>query len=197
MANGQLMSSHAAAENAQSEGLNISKGFLWRTAVSCLLIFDFFLFTSGNPSLLCRFLGGFPGIILFAVAMIVSSFVPPTFRGKEARPFQLLLSIIGAFSILLFVASPYATDFAATRMEVQILSFVKDPLHHKADVSDEERQLMVQLENLKYTLQPDGFIPTVRRMDYLLTIDNGEKYLLIMSMGWNETPVISLRRTNP
>lgn len=191
------MSFHSAAANAQSEDLVIDKGFLWRTTTSCLLIFDFFLSTTGNPSLLGSVLGGFSGIIiLFATAMVVSSYVPATFKGREARPFYILLSIVGVFSIVLFAASPYAGDFAATRMEAQILSFVKDPLNSTADVSNEERQLMVKLASQKYSLARDAFIPTFRRMDYLLTKENGEKYLLVMEMSWNGIPVISLRRVD-
>lgn len=195
VANGQKILFSSAGANAQSEDLVIDRGFLWHTTTSCLLIFDFFLSTTGNPSLLGSVLGGFSGIIiLFATAMVVSSYVPATFKGREARPFYILLSIVGVFSIVLFVASPYATDFAATRMEVQILSFVKDPLHSKADISNEERQLMVKLESLKYDMKRDAFIPTFRRMDYLLMMENGEKYLLIMEMSWNGTPSISLHR---
>ena len=174
----------------------IDKGLLWRTTTSCLLIFDFFLFSTGNPSLLGRFLGGFIWILLLATAMVVSSYVPATFKGREARPFYMLLSIVGAFSIVLFVASPYAGDFAATRMEEQVLSFVKDPIHSTADVSNEERQLMVKLESLKYDMKPDGYIPTFRRMDYLLMMENGEKYRLIMTMSWNGTPAISVHRVD-
>lgn len=173
----------------------IDKGFLWRTTTSCLLIFDFFLSMTGNPSLLGSVLGGFSGIlILFAAAMVVSSYVPPTFKRREARPFYVLLSIVGALSIVLFVASPYASDLAATRMEEQILSFVKDPLHSTADASNEDRQLMVKLESLKYNMKRDDFIPTYRRMDYLLMLESGEKYLLTMEMGWNGTPAISVHR---
>lgn len=190
------MSSQRADANAQSDGSKIAKGFLWRTGVSCLLIFDIFLFSTGNPSLSYSVLGGFFWIVLLATAMVVSSYVPATFKGREARPFYILLSTIGVFSIVLFVASPYATDFAATRLEAQVFSFVKDPLHSKANVSNEERQLMVSLENLKYDMKRDAYIPTFRRMDYLLMTENGEKYLVIMEMSWNDTPVISVRRTD-
>lgn len=174
----------------------ISKGFLWRTAASCLLILDFFLSTTGNPSITNSLLGGWFWITLIAAVMIVASYVPASFKGKEAKPFFVLLSIVGVFSVLLFIASSYATEFAAARMEAQIRSFMKDPINSKVDVSNEERQLMAKLESQKYSMERDAFIPTFRRMDYLFKTETGEKYLLIMTMSWNGTPKISLRRVD-
>jgi len=173
--------------------LKISKGFLWRAVVSCLLIFDYFLGTTGNPSIAYGVIGLF-WITLIVVAMIIVSYVPATFKGREARPFFVLLSVVGVFSALLFVASPYAKEFAAARMEAQVRSFIKDPINSKADVSNDGRQLMVKLESQKYFMERETFIPTFRRMDYLFKTETGEKYRLIMTMGWNGRPLISLRR---
>lgn len=177
-------------------GLKISKGFLWRTAASCLLVFDYFLFTTGNPSVTYSVFGGWFWITLIAAVMIVASYVPESFKGEEAKPFFVLLSIVGVLSVMLFVASPYAREFADARLQTEIGSFVKDPINSKADVSNEERQLMVKLESQKYSMERETFIPTFRRMDYLFKMETGEKYRLIMTMSWNGTPVISLRRVD-
>lgn len=174
----------------------ISKGFLWRTAVSCLLIFDYFLFTTGNPSITYSVLGGWFWITLIAAVMIVSSYVPPSFSGNEARPFFILLLIVGVLSVTLLVASPYAREFAGARLQAEISSFVKDPINSKVDVSNEERQLMVKLESQKYSMKREIFIPTFRRMDYLFKTETSEKYRLIMTMSWDGTPIISLRRVD-
>lgn len=174
----------------------ISKGFLWRTVASCLLIFDYFLFTTGNPSITYTILGGWFWISLIAAVMIVASYVPVSFKGREAKPFFVLLSIVGVFSVLLFIASPYANEFAAARMEAQLRSFIKDPINSKADVSNEERQLMVEIGKQKHSMERETFIPTFRRMDYLFKMETGEKYSLIMTISWNGTPVISLRRVD-
>ena len=131
---------------------------------------------------------------LLAVAMIVSSYVPLTFRGKEARPFYVLLSVIGIFSIVLYIASPYTANFVATRMEAQIFSFIADPFQSQVEISNEERQLMARLANDKYNMRRDAFLPTFRRMDYLLMMENEEKYLVILRMSWIGTPIISVRR---
>jgi hypothetical protein len=126
--------------------------------------------------------------------MIVSSYVPLTFRGKEARPFYVLLSVIGIFSIVLYIASPYTANFVATRMEAQIFSFIADPFQSQVEISNEERQLMARLANDKYNMRRDAFLPTFRRMDYLLMMENEEKYLVILRMSWIGTPIISVRR---
>lgn len=171
-------------------------GFLWRAVTACLLILDYFLFSTGNPSLLCRFLGGFSWLILFAIAMVISSYAPPSFRGKEAQPFYGLLSLVGVLSIVLFFASSSAHDHAATHMEAQIISFMKDPERSNADVSPEERQLMINLARQKYNKERGAFIPTFREMDYYLKTEAGEKYLVRIGMSWDGTPVISVRRVD-
>ncbi len=174
----------------------LPEGFLWRAITTCLLILDYFLFATGNPSVSYSLLGGWFWISLLAAVTVVSSYAPPSFRGKGARPFYWLLSIVGIFSVVVFFASSYASNFAAARMEAQILFFVKDPASSTADVSSEERQLMMKLVDEKYDTKRETFIPTFRSMDYLLTMQNGDKYRLAIRMSWNETPVISLRRVN-
>ena len=174
--------------------LRISRGFLWRTSASCLLIFDYFLFSTGNPSITYSILGGWFWITLIAAVMIIASYVPSSFRGKEARPFLVLLFIVGVFSVLLLVASSYAREFADVRLEAEISSFVKDPNSSKADVSNEGRQLMVEIRNQRYSMVRETFITTFRRMDYLFKTETGTKYRLIMMMSWNGTPQISFRR---
>jgi hypothetical protein len=174
--------------------MQINKGFLWRTSVSCLLIFDYFLFTTGNPSITYSLLGGMFWITLIAAVMIVASYVPPSVKGKDARSFYILLVIVGVFSIVLFVASPYAREFAGIHLGTEIGSFLKDPLNSKADVLNEERQLIVEVESEKYSMERESFIPTFRRMDYLVKTESGEKYRLTLTMSWNGTPLISFRR---
>ena len=126
--------------------------------------------------------------------MIISSYAPPSFRGKEARPFYWLLSIVGIVSIVLFFSSPYAHDIAASSMEAQILSFMQDPENSKVEVSLEERRLMVELKHVKYYKERIVFIPTFREMDYHLTTETGEKYRVTIAMRWDGTPVISMSR---
>ena len=173
----------------------ISKAFLWRAVVTCLLILDYFLGTTGNPSISYGIIGFFWATLLVAI-MIIASYVPASFKGREARPFFVLISMVGIFSLLLLVAAPYAKGFAAARMEAQVRSFIKDPIHNQANVSGDGRHLMVKLKTQKYSLERQAFIPTFRRMDYLLTTETGDKHLLIVTMRWNCAPEISLRRVD-
>lgn len=176
--------------------MKISKGFLWHTIVSCLLIFDYFLFSTGNPSITYSILGGWFWLTLIAAVMMVASYVPASFTGRQAKPFFVLLSVVGVLSVSLFVASSYARDFAATRLQTEIELFVKNPINSKATVSNEERQLMAKIGGQKYLMERETFIPTFRRMNYLFKMKSGEKYRLILTMSWNGTPVISLRRVD-
>ena len=171
-------------------------GFLWRAITTCLLILDYFLFSTGNPSVLGRSLGGFSWLTLFAIAMAVSSYAPPSFRGNEAKPFYWLLSLVGVLSVALFFSSSYARGYAAANMEAQILSFMKSPEKSSVDVSHEERQLMINLARQKYDKERGAFIPTFREMDYYLKTETGEQYLVRIRMSWDGTPQISLRRVD-
>lgn len=162
-----------------------------RIAASCLLIFDYFLFSTGNPSITYSVFGGWFWIPLIATVMIIASSVPG--EGETRTPFILHLFIVGLFSVVLFATSTYAREFALVRIEAEIASFAKDPVNSKADVSNEERQLMVKVNNQKYFMEREAFIPTFRRMDYLFKLETGEKYRLIMTMSWIGTPKISFR----
>ncbi len=79
-------------------------------------------------------------------------------------------------------------------MEAEVTSFVKDPISFKAIVSDEDRRRMADLKSKDYLMKYDAFIPTFRRIDYLFESGVGEKYLLIITMGWNGTPKVWFRR---
>lgn len=176
--------------------MNTSRGFLWRTLVSCLLIFDYFLFTTGNPSITYSILGGWFWLTLITVVMVVTSCVPASFKGGETKPFYVLLGVVGGLSSVLIIASPYAREFAVTSLQAEIDLFVKNTINSKADASKAERQLMVKVKSQKYVMDREAFIPTSRRMDYIFRTDAGEKYRLIMVISWNGTPIISLRRVD-
>lgn len=181
---------------SEVKGWVLPEGFLWRAITTCLLILDYWLFSTGNPSVSYSILSGWFWITLFAVAMIVSSYTPPSFREKQAQPFYWLLALLGVLSFVLFFASSSAHDYAATHMEAQILSFLKDPESSNVEVSREERQLMLDLARQKYNEERGAFIPTFREMDYYLKTEVGEKYLVRIRMSWDGTPVISVRHVD-
>jgi hypothetical protein len=168
---------------------------LWCTFGTCALILDYALFTTGNPSVTYSVLGGW-FLIPLAAAVLVSMFY--AYRAGQQpegkRGLLLHLMIVGGFCAALFVASPYARQFAQDRLQIQLTEFVKNPTQAKADTSEEVRSLMAQLNAQKYSMERETFIPTFRRLDYLFKTDSGTTYRLVMKMSWNGTPEISLRR---
>jgi len=175
---------------------SINKGFLWRTLATGLLIFDYFLFSTGNPSVTYSFLGGWFVVTLLVALIVTASYGYESLVGRENRRlFFLHILFLAALSLAFFVASPRARQLASVRLQAKADSFIKDPISYKADVSSEERQLMVEIEKQKFTVQRSAFIPTFQRTDYLLRTEQGATYLLVTETRWNGTPVISLRRT--
>jgi hypothetical protein len=172
--------------------LDIRKGFLWSTLASAWLIFDYFLFVTGNPSITYSFFGGWFEVPLSVAAVVTASY---SYRAVNNRYFVLHVFAVGTFSLALYLGSPYAREFARVRLQEKIGSFVQDPVNSKADVSIEERQLMIEIGKQKHTVKFETFIPTFRRMDYLFVkTETGEKYRLIMTMSWSGKPEISLQR---
>ena len=174
----------------------INKRFLWRTSATGLLVFDYFLFSTGNPSVTYSFLGGWFGVTLLGAFVVTASYGYESFtRGENKRLLFLHILLLTMFSLALYVASPYARLVASARLQDKADSFIRDPISCKADVSSGERQLMVEIEKQKFTVQRSAFIPTFQRTDYLLRTEQGATYQLVMETQWNGTPVISLRRT--
>jgi hypothetical protein len=176
--------------------VRIRKGFLWHTLAGGLLILDYFLFVTGNPSITYSLFGGWFWVPLFFAVVVTLCYAYGVAREQvNKRHFALHVFAVGVFSLSLIPASPYARQFARARLQEEIGSFVKDPSNSRADVSSEERQLMIEIGQQKHTAQFEAFIPTFRRMDYLFVkTKTGEKYRLIMTMSWSGKPVISLRR---
>lgn len=172
------------------------KRFLWHTLGGGLLIFDYFLFVTGNPSITYSLLGGWFEIPLFFAVVVTSFYAYGIARGTVSkRHFALHVLVVGIFSLVLLLESSYAREFARRRVQEEIGSFVKDPANSRADVSGEERRLMIEIGQQKYTAQFEAFIPTFRRIDYLFVgTKTGERYRLTMTMSWSGKPVISLRR---
>lgn len=174
--------------------LNNIKAFYAHTLMSCLLILDFFLFTTGNPSATYIIIGGWFLIPLALVAISTASYGYAVAIGTKSKaPFVLHLLVVGMLSFLLLVLSGHAKQFAASRLEEEVGSFVRNPIDAKAEVSVEERRLMILVNKQKYSMKYEGFIPTFRRVDFFLRTETGEQYRLTLTMRWNGVPKIFLR----
>jgi hypothetical protein len=53
---------------------------------------------------------------------------------------------------------------------------------------------MEQIASRKHSMEPEAFIPTFRRADFLFKMEGGQKFRLIATMSWKGTPHISLMR---
>lgn len=169
----------------------------WPTIASCVLILDYALFTTGNPSFTYSVLGGWFLIPLIAAVLVTIFHAYNVGRASGAnRGLVLHLIIVGGFSLVLLAASPYAREFAQERLQAEVTAFIKEPNQAKAAAADDARRLMSELNKQKYSMERETFIPTFRRMDYVFRIESGIKYRLIMKMSWNGTPEISLRRVD-
>ena len=170
--------------------------FGWRTAVTVLIVVDYFLFSTGNPSLTYSVLGGW-FIVPIAVAFIVT--VSYGFRAysqpKNRSLCALHLIIVAGVSALLLSFSGQARQYAAVNVEADILAFVNDPATRKVDAADQTRALMSEIKQQRHSVERETFIPTFRRMDYLFKSDTGKKYRLILVKEWNGVPSVSLLPT--
>jgi len=171
--------------------------FSWRTTVVILIIVDYFLFSTGNPSLTYSILGGWFIVPLVVAIIITASYGFRSYKRQENRQlFVLHLLGLVAVSALLFWFSGEARQFAAAKVEVDILAFVDDPTIREVDAAEQARALMAEIKKHRHSMERETFIPTFRRMDYLFKSDDGKKYRLILVKEWNGVPSISLLPTD-
>ena len=116
-----------------------------------------------------------------------------SFRGKEARPFLVLFFIVGVFQYY-FWSQARTRESSLTFAWAEISSFVKDPNSSKADVSNEGRQLMVEIRNQRYSMVREtlsrrfgGWIIYSRRNRYEVPAHYDDE------LEWNPTNIVSSR----
>ncbi|SRR5258706_2224870 len=175
-------------------GVTMNRALVWRTALACLLILDYFLFVTGNLSITYSVLGGWFEITIVAASIIIASYAYHVLKKRTGtRYFVVHVLILGLFSVVLLTVSSYAREITRNRLETEIASFVRDPAHAKVVASGEARTLMAKIAAQKYSEEREAFIPTFRRMDYLFKTEAGAKYRLVMTMSWNGAPEVSFR----
>lgn len=170
--------------------------FGWRTVVTVLIIVDYFLFSTGNPSLTYSALGGWFIVPLAVVVVVTVSYGFRAYKQPKDRSLCALhLAIVAGVSVLLLSFSGKAREYAAANVEADILAFFNDPATHKVDAADQARTLMAEIKQQRHSMERETFIPTFRRMDYLFKSDTGKKYRLILVEEWNGVPSVSLLPT--
>lgn len=164
------------------------------TGITCLLVFDYFLFSTGNPSVTFSLLGGWFELTLIGIIVVPSIYGFAVLGDEKTRKFFIYhVALICLFALVMFRISAGARNFAEARMQDQIAAFAAKPASNAVVASDESRRLMAQIAAGEYAMRPEGFIPVFRRGDFLLCTKAGKRYRLIATMSWKGTPQISVR----
>lgn len=177
--------------------VNSIRTFTICTGLSCLLVLDYFLFSTGNPSLTYSLLGGWFEVTLIGFVTLTAVFCVLLYRHRVAR--QMLLWHIGVVCLLcvmLFMVSNLARNFAELGIRRQAELFMRSPDTENVMTSDEARRLMEQIGRQKFVAQFEGFIPTYRRVDYQIRTATGDEYNLIAIASWKETIKVSLQKVS-
>lgn len=163
------------------------------TGTSCLLVLDYFLFSTGNPSATYSALGGWFEVVLAGAIAVTALYGFAALRNQRTR--KLFLSHIGVvllFCIVLFIISDVARNFAERQIQHQAAAFISNPRSTNVEASDEVRRVLAQIDEGKFTVQFDGFIPTFRRVDFGVLTAVGKEYKLVGIIDWKGTLRVSL-----
>lgn len=121
----------------------ISRGFLWRTAITLAVVLDYFLFATGNPSITYSIFGGWFIVPLLLGALVFIWYGLQSFRTSQGRRvFAYYVVVVFATGTVLLPLSSTARSHAATRLESEVLAFAKDPGTRRVEASDSSRALM-------------------------------------------------------
>ncbi|MHB8474057.1 MAG: hypothetical protein ACYDC8_14650 [Gammaproteobacteria bacterium] len=170
----------------------------WAYTIGTLfLLTDYFLFTTGNPSCIFSLLGGLFFLHLLAIPAIPLVFwLKATDDRSYRKSFFLYLIVVTLFAAALFFLSDVARQHSIEVMDSHARYFLDNPSVAKVDVSDEGRKLAEIIGRQRYFIERETFVPTFRRMDYLVKTESGVKYDLVLTMTWKGTPQIWLRRVD-
>src|ERR1700687_1004859 len=96
---------------------NVVKEFSWRTAISGFMMFDRFMFGTGNPSMTYSLFGGYFMIPFAIVAFVTGSYANRVLTGAvPKREFMLHAILLVVLFISLGALGPYASERAKSRL---------------------------------------------------------------------------------
>jgi hypothetical protein len=170
-----------------------SRGCLWRTVLTALVAIDYFLFTTGYPSLTYSLLGGWFIVPLLVATAIGVSYGIASIRSAEGRRAFGVYAIVTVVVIgVLLSLSGAARRGAAASLEADALGFVSDPTTTAVQASTQARALMADIKKYPFTVHREAFIPTFRRMDLVVHSEQRGAFTLVLTMSWNGVPEIAL-----
>jgi hypothetical protein len=172
----------------------ISTGAFLRPLFAAALLIDFFLYSTGNPSIAYSILRGWFLVDVFAFFGLSAYALSRLRKGKEERaPFAGFLFSVVVVTALLLLVSERATEIGAAGMENEVVTFLRDPRSEKFRIDPQERTLAQDVLTRRCEHTRESFIPTFRRIDYLFTCPDRQKYRLVLSKRWNGELIVSFR----
>lgn len=155
-----------------------------------LLIFDYFLYVTGNPSIIYTFIGGFFFLYFFIAPVISYMFCAKVIRdGYGKLPVYTHVGSIIVFSAVTFLLSDEARNYAVNNFDA-LTHKIFDRKSTNIIISDDDLTLLDEIRNKSFELERDGFVPTIRRMDYIVKSEHEKSYRIIVQIKWNNTPIV-------
>lgn len=160
--------------------------------LTLLLLIDYCLYVTGNVSITYSLLGGW---FIINNLLLVGVFVYTVTRGLKAgyRSFVLFYvcsSIV--IAALLYYFSDEARDYAQESMHAEAVDLLASGLDKSMYFTNETSQNFEKLLGHDYQLEFETFIPTRRRIDHLLRVNDGTDLRLVLIKRWNNSDHVYL-----
>ena len=145
-----------------------------------LLITDYFLYVTGNYSLIYGLLGGWFIINSIALIIIFSYTIKRSFKTGHQWFSAIYIIVVLLFSVSLYNVSDIARGHAKEYMSEVVSEILNSGLDDSMDFTDETEKHFKEISGVQYELAFETFIPTRRRIDYLLKVGDKKKFRLIV-----------------
>lgn len=172
----------------------ISTGAVLRPLFAVALLVDFFFYSTGNPSIAYSILQGWFLVEVFAFFGLSAYALSRLRKGKAERsPFVAFICSVVVATALLLLASDRATEIGAASMDNEVVNFLQDPQSERFQTEPQERTLAQDVLIRRCEHARESFIPTFRRIDYVFTCSDRQKYRMVLSKPSIGKPIVSFR----
>ena len=177
--------------------LSPTKGWALRTLLGVAIMLDYFLFTTGNPSLTYSLLGGWFEIPLVILIVLCVTYAITVLKKKQQNSLLgLYFGVLVIVSVALVAMSGLARRHAEARMDEIAAHALKDPGGTEVS-SASSKQIATEITAHNFSLEREAFIPTFRRADYSVHVEGVGQYQLVLTLDWRGVPEVFLSRRNP
>ena len=168
------------------------KKLLLLLVVTLLLIIDYFLYVTGNYSLIYGVLGGW--FVINAVVLITLFIytIVVSFKMENRSFIATYVTVVLLFSVILYSLSDAARNHAKEAMHETVSEVLVSGLDNKMQFTNETENNFKKLSGSEYEFVFETFIPTKRRIDYLVHVNDGRKFRLIVIKRWDNSNQVYL-----